>query len=360
MNDLSLPADFDAERAEAFAGQLVGTITNAATSIMISLGHRVGLFDAMAALPPSRSEDLAASAGLSERYVREWLAVMVTSRIVDYQPKAQTYSLPSEHAAFLTRTAAPNNLAVTSQFVGMAASVEEQMIERFVSGDGLHYDHFLRFHEVMAEDSFQTTVMSLTDNILPIVPGLIERLQDGIDVVDVACGGGRALLKMAETFPNSTFTGIDLCEDAFAESRVQAIKDGMENLSFKTLDLSTVTTLGAFDLVTGFDAVHDQKDPLGLVKTIHNSLNEGGVFLMQDIGGSRDLVTNMENPLAPLLFTISLMHCTPISIGQGGPGLGTMWGVETAQEFLAEAGFADVQMHRLPHDQVNAYFVARR
>jgi 2-polyprenyl-3-methyl-5-hydroxy-6-metoxy-1,4-benzoquinol methylase len=360
MNELSKPAAFDAAKAEAFAGQLVGTITNAATSIMISLGHRVGLFDAMAALPPSRAEALAASAGLAERYVREWLAVMVTSRIVEYYPETQTYVLPAEHAAFLTRAAAPNNIAVTSQFVGVAASVEEQMIERFQSGDGLHYDHFLRFHEVMAEDSYQTTVMSLIVNILPIVPGLIERLESGIDVVDVACGGGRALLKMAEAFPNSTFLGLDLCEDAFAEARVQALKDGLENLSFKTLDLSTVSTLGSFDLVTGFDAVHDQKDPLGLVKTIYASLKDGGVFLMQDIGGSRDLVTNMENPLAPLLFTISLMHCTPISIGQGGPGLGTMWGVETAQEFLAEAGFADVQTHRLPHDQVNAYFVAHR
>ncbi|MEM6467375.1 MAG: methyltransferase domain-containing protein, partial [Pseudomonadota bacterium] len=164
----------------------------------------------------------------------------------------------------------------------------------------------------------------------------------------------------AEAFPNSSFTGLDLCEDAFAEARVRALKDGLDNLVFKPLDLSTVTSLGAFDLVTGFDAVHDQKDPLGLVKTVFTSLNDGGVFLMQDIGGSRDLVTNMDNPFAPLLFTISLMHCTPISIGQGGPGLGTMWGVETAQEFLAEAGFADVQTHRLPHDPVNAYFVARR
>jgi len=360
MNDLSLTTEFDAERAEAFAVQLVGTITNAATSIMISLGHRVGLFDALAALPPSSSEALASSAGLAERYVREWLAVMVTSRIVEYQSETQTYSLPAEHAAFLTRAAAPNNIAVTSQFVGVAASVEEQMIERFQSGDGLHYDHFLRFHEVMAEDSYQTTVMALIDSILPIVPGLIERLEDGIDVVDIACGGGRALLKMAHAFPNSRFTGVDLCEDAFAEARVRALKDGLDNLTFKTLDLSTVDSLGAFDLVTGFDAVHDQKDPLGLVKTVYESLTEDGVFLMQDIGGSRDLVTNMGNPLSPLLFTISLMHCTPISIGQGGPGLGTMWGVETAQDFLAEAGFADVETHRLPHDQVNAYFVARR
>ncbi len=83
------------------------------------------------------------------------------------------------------------------------------------------------------------------------------------------------------------------------------------------------------------------------------------VLLMQDIGGSRHLENNIGNPFAPLLYTISLMHCTPISIGQGGLGLGTMWGVETAEEFLAAAGFGEVETHRLPHDPVNAYFVAR-
>jgi hypothetical protein len=79
---------------------------------------------------------------------------------------------------------------------------------------------------------------------------------------------------------------------------------------------------------------------------------------MQDIGGSRDLENNIDNPFAPLLYTISSMHCTPISIGQGGPGLGAMWGVETAQEYLAAAGFSNVETHRLPHDPINAYFVA--
>lgn len=80
---------------------------------------------------------------------------------------------------------------------------------------------------------------------------------------------------------------------------------------------------------------------------------------MQDIGGSRDLVTNIGNPFSPLLYMLSLTHCTPISIGQGGPGLGTMWGVETAEEFLANAGFGQIETCRLPHDPINAYFLAR-
>ncbi len=350
---------FDQQKAEAFAERYITTLSEASLAIMTSIGHRARLFDALAAIPGCTSAGLANAAGCHERYVREWLGVMVTSRVVDYDPAMCSYTLPPEHAAFLTRAASPDNFAVTSQFICVAASVEEDMLERFRSGEGLHYGHFDRFHEVMAEDSAQLVVANLVTGILPVVPGLVGRLEAGIDVADVGCGGGRARLKLAETFPNSTFTGFDLCPDAFAATQAEAGENGIGNLHLKARDLSAVESLGCFDLITAFDAVHDQKDPQGFLTMVHNSLAEDGVFLMQDIGGSRDLENNIDNPFAPLLYTISSMHCTPISIGQGGPGLGAMWGVETAQEYLAVAGWAEVEMHRLPHDPINAYFVAR-
>lgn len=359
MNTPAPGTAFDDAKAEAFAARLVGTLGEAALALMTSIGHRAGLFDTLALLSPATSATVAAEAGLAERYVREWLAVMVTSGVVEYEPATARYRLPAEHAAFLTRAAGPDNIAVTTQFIGVAASVEEAMLARFRSGEGLHYHDYERFHEVMAEDSAQLVVAALTERILPIVPGLTERLEDGIEVVDIGCGGGRALLRLAEAFPASRFLGLDLCADAFAEAQVEAAQRRLGNLAFEARDLAGVETLGRFDLVTAFDAVHDQKDPQGLLTMVRQSLRADGVFLMQDIGGSRHLENNIGNPFAPLLYTLSLMHCTPISIGQGGPGLGTMWGVETAQAFLAAAGFRDVETHRLPHDPINAYFVAR-
>lgn len=350
---------FDDAKAEAFAERLVCALSEAALALMTSIGHRTGLFDALMRLPYATSDGLAEEAGLTERYVREWLAVMVTSDVVEYDPGTGAYSLPAEHAAFLTRAASPDNIAVTAQFISVAASVEEEMLARFRNGEGLHYRHFERFHEVMAEDSAQLVVAALERHVLPIVPGLTERLDKGIDVVDIGCGGGRALLRLAEAFPRSRFLGVDLCADAFAEAQVETARRGLGNLTFEARDLSDVEMLGSFDLVTAFDAVHDQKNPQALLTMVRKSLRPDGVFLMQDIGGSRHLENNIGNPFAPLLYTISLMHCTPISIGQGGPGLGTMWGVETAEEFLATAGFSEIETHRLPHDPVNAYFVAR-
>ena len=80
---------------------------------MIDLGHRVGAFDALAE-GPATSEELAARAGLDERYVREWLGSLVTGGIVDYDADSCTYTLSAEHAACLTG-AGNENLASMAQ-----------------------------------------------------------------------------------------------------------------------------------------------------------------------------------------------------------------------------------------------------
>ena len=349
---------FDDSKAEAFASKLLGALNNSALVLMTSIGHRTGLFDHLANMSPCTSGSLAAEAGLAERYVREWLAVMVTSGVVDYQPATKSYHLPAEHAAFVTRSS-PTNMAVTAQFLGVTAGVEDEIIARFQDGKGLHYHHYGRFHDVMAEESNQNFSGALIQHVLPLVDGLTARMEQGIDVIDVGCGGGGALLILAERFPKSRFSGIDLCADAFASAQELARSKGLSNLDFKELDISGLDTLGSYDLVLAFDAVHDQRDPQGMLNLMRRSLKVNGVFLMVDIGGSSHLEKNIDNPLGAFLYMMSCMHCTPVSLGQGGAGLGTMWGVELASEMLNRAGFSAVQMTRLPHDIVNAYFVAR-
>ncbi|HEY7535637.1 MAG TPA: transcriptional regulator, partial [Thermodesulfobacteriota bacterium] len=101
---------FDQSRMNAFMEKMIGIYNAGALNLMISIGHRTGLFDTMAGISPSTSEQIAAEAKLNERYVREWLGAMVTGRVIDYNPEDRTYFLPSEHAAFLTRAATPKNL----------------------------------------------------------------------------------------------------------------------------------------------------------------------------------------------------------------------------------------------------------
>lgn len=352
-------APFDDGKAQAFVGKLLGALNSSALILMTSVGHRTGLFDALAAVSPCTVLELASEADLAERYVREWLAVMTTSGVVEYEPASQTYSLPSEHAAWLTRAAAPNNVAVTAQMIGVAAGVEDEIVARFRDGHGVHYHEYGRFHEVMGEHTAQAMASNVIEHILPLVPDATARLERGIDVIDVGCGAGDVLLRLAEHFPNSRFTGVDLCADAFEAAAATASRKGLSNLHFNELDVSQVESLGGFDLIFAFDAVHDQKDPQGMLEMVRRSLRADGTFLMVDIDGSSKLENNLQHPLGAYLYMMSTMHCTPVSLAQGGIGLGTMWGVELASEMLQRAGFGKVGLTRLPHDPFNAYFVAR-
>ncbi len=350
---------YDPAAADAFAGRVGDMLDAGATAVMTAVGHRLGLFDVLGDLPPATSTEIAATSGLAERYVREWLAVMVVSRIVDYDPRTRRYRLPAEHAACLTRDAPLGNLAIYAQHVSLLGKIEDQTIRCFETGDGLAYGDYPCFHQIMAEDSGGTVEAGLFDSILPLVDGIESRLDEGIDVLDAGCGRGGALIAMAERFPASRFVGYDLCRDAIDFASERARRAALSNLRFEARDLTGYAEPGAWDFITSFDAVHDQKDPAGLIAGLCASLKPGGVYLMQDIGGSADLENNAEFPMAALLYAISCAHCTPVSIGQGGAGLGTMWGWETAERMLREAGFTTVERHVLPHDPMNVWFVSR-
>jgi 2-polyprenyl-3-methyl-5-hydroxy-6-metoxy-1,4-benzoquinol methylase len=353
---------FDSARAEAFAGRMLDMLNDAALTVLTSVGHRTALFDALAELDGATSDELAAAAGLNERYVREWLAGMATGRVVELDSDTGRYSLPAEHAAWLTRAASPDNLAVEAQWIPTLSIVEDDIVECFEKGGGVPYERFARFHEVMAEESAQTVLSVLFSHILPLVPGMAERLDEGASLLDLGCGRGRALLLLAERFPASVFQGYDLSTDAIAYASGEAAAGGLENVRFGARDLSTFDRDAdpeAFDYVTTFDAVHDQARPLALLKGIRRTLRPGGVYLMQDIQGSSHVHENLDHPGAPLLYMISCMHCMTVSLAQGGDGLGAMWGEQKARELLADAGFTSVDVHLLEHDPFNAYFVVR-
>jgi SAM-dependent methyltransferase len=353
---------YDESRAEAFAGRVLDMLNDGALAVMTSVGHRTGLFDALAPLDGATSQELADAAGLDERYVREWLGAMTAGRIVELDPATSRYSLPAEHAAWLTRAASPDNLAVEAQWITSLSNVEDDIVECFRSGGGVPYERYPRFHEVMAEESAQTVLSVLFSHILPLVPGMSGRLEAGTSLLDLGCGRGRALLMLAERFPASTFRGYDLSTDAIAFAREQARVRGLENVSFEQRDLSSFDVDAepeAFAFVTTFDAVHDQARPLALLTGIRRTLEPNGVYLMQDIQGSSHHHENVDHPGGPLLYMISCMHCMTVSLAQGGDGLGAMWGEQRARELLSEAGFASVEVHLLEHDPFNAYFVVR-
>jgi len=354
---------FDQARAEAFAGRLLTVLNHGALSLMVSVGHRTGLFDAMRTLPPATSEEIATRAGLNERYVREWLGAMVTSRVVEVDPATGKFSLPAEHAAFLTREAAADNIAVFAQYMAVMGGVEDDIVECFQAGGGVPYAKFSRFHEVMAEDSGQSVLSSLEAHILPLVPGLTDRLSKGIRVLDVGCGRGLILNRLATLYPRSRFHGMDLSQDAIAYARAEASRAGRSNIELTAVDLSDFDRTAepeSFDFITTFDAIHDQTRPLNVLKGIHRALKPDGVYLMQDISGTSHVHRDIEHPIGTFLYTISCMHCMTVSLAQGGEGLGAMWGEEKTRQYLERAGFRSITTHRLAHDIQNNWYVVTK
>jgi 2-polyprenyl-3-methyl-5-hydroxy-6-metoxy-1,4-benzoquinol methylase len=358
---MSTTADaIDTGRREAFAGRVIEMLNMASLALMTSVGHQTGLFDTMARLRPSTSEEIARAAGLDERYVREWLGAMVTGLVVEYDADGRTYSLPAEHAASLTRAAGLDNLAKITGYVSLAAEVEQKVIECFRNGGGVHYCHYPRFQTVQAEENGALFDATLVGTTLEIVPGLVDRLRAGVDVLDVGCGSGHAVNVMARAFPKSRFVGYDLSEEGVRAGRAEAEAWGLTNARFEARDVTALGEAGRFDLVTAFDAIHDQARPADVLAGIARSLRDGGVFLMVDIAGSSDVGENVGHPLGTFFYMISCMHCMTVSLAQGGVGLGAMWGEQLAVRMLGEAGFSSVEVERVPGDIVNNYYVARR
>jgi ubiquinone/menaquinone biosynthesis C-methylase UbiE len=354
---------FDPTKGEVFAGRLLSALNDGALCLMASIGHRTGLFDAMRDQPPRTSGEIASLAGLNERYVREWLGAMVTAGVVTVDPQTVRFTLPPEHTAFLTRAAAADNLAVFAQYIALLGSVEDDIVECFKHGGGVPYERFPRFHAVMAEDSGQSVLSSLESHILPLIPGLVDQLGRGIRALDVGCGRGRIMNRLAELFPKSSFVGMDLSGEAIQAALQEARGKGLKNIEFMAGDLSDFDeTAGpeSFDFITTFDAVHDQTKPLNVLRGIQRALKRDGVYLMQDIKGSSYVYNNIAHPIGTFLYTVSCMHCMTVSLAQGGEGLGAMWGEEKTREYLQRAGFRSVEKHELAHDIQNNWYVIRK
>ena len=303
---------FSQAKSDDFANRLLTMLNQSSLGLMISIGHRTGLFDAMGNMPPSTSGEIATQAALNERYVREWLGAMVTGRVVEVDPATLRYRLPAEHAAFLTRPAGANNIAVFAQYIGLLGAVEDDIVNCFRKGGGVPYARFERFHEVMAEDSGQSVLSSIESHILPLVPGLVDRLTSGINMLDVGCGRGLILQRFAALFPNSSFTGMDLSEEAIVWARQQSSSAGLRNIEFRSADLSEFDQWAppeSFDFITTFDAIHDQARPLNVLKGIHRALKPGR--RLPDAGHQRLQPTSQEHRPPDRSVSIHSVHaCT--------------------------------------------------
>ena len=353
-----MTTSLDETRVAAFGEKLVGAYVGGMVTLMVDLASRTGLLDALAT-GPGTSEEVAARAGLTERYVRECLGSLVTAGIAEYDPTTRQYALPAEHALLLTGERSAN-MAPISRLVTLLAGHVSGVAEVCRTGGGVPYAAYRPdFTDVMDGISRGLMDGQLLDGILPLTGELPARLAEGARVAEVGCGTGHAMNLMARAYPRSTFTGYDLAEDAIDRGRAEAAAWGLTNVSFVVLDVATMPTDPPCTAVFAFDAIHDQADPAGVLSRVRAALEPGGWFVMMDIKATSALEDNVGNPMAPWLYAVSTLHCMTVSLAQGGAGLGTVWGEQLALQMLGEAGFVDVTVHEVPDDPFDSVYVAR-
>jgi SAM-dependent methyltransferase len=353
-----------------FAQRMTDILNYGALNLAMGIGYKNRIFDVLEDLnKPATMLEIAAASDLNHRYLREWLGIMVTGRIIDLAKTADgenTYFLPLEHAAFLTRKSGSNNLGVYTQEIPLLTSCAMEAVNNgFQTGGGIPFSQYPDFQQFMGELADAKHRQVLIADFLPSIENgkLLERLKEGIRVCDLGCGEGVALNLMAKAFPKSTFIGIDNYEAAICEARTEAREMGLSNVVYEIIDAAAVYDnkdfYRKFDYVCAFDAIHDQSHPLDVLKGVRYILAPGGMFSMIDIKAFSNHADNLDHPMGAFLYTVSLMHCMPVGLNDNGTGLGMMWGREQAEEMLKEAGFEHIEVIEMENDSFNLHYLCK-
>jgi hypothetical protein len=305
----------DGKRATAFTTRVAGLLDHALLGLMISVGHRTGLFTALAGLKAATSAQLAAACDLEERYVREWLAAMVAGRIVDHDGARGTYALPPEHADSLV--GGGENLAARAAAVARVAAAEDEIVAAFRRGDS-------GWRGVAWGEGEGVP----SDEIIARVPGLRDRLLAGVEVADLT----GEWISLGPSFPASRFVAVSPAQLS-GEAR--------------------------FDLILARD-LHEQPRPDELVRRVFAALRAGGQFICRELAAASNLADNVDRPRAAALYSLSLCCSLPKGLAGSGAGLGMLWGLERALELFARAGFPHTTVERAAKEPLHHHLIATR
>jgi SAM-dependent methyltransferase len=352
-HDVTNQAGFDQKKMEHFVHKALGDVSGAYVTLMANLGDRLGIFKALADSKPVDSEELGVRAGINERYAREWLNAMACAGYVEYDPASARFTLPPEHVPVLAQEDGPVFFGGMLQMFPGSVGVLDQVAQSFQEGGGVpqsaYGDHFWCGLERLTGGWFENLLLQ---QWIPAMPEVQDKLQNGAAMAhltalaDLGSGNGRALIKLAQSFPTSRYVGYDIYEPAVVRSKANATDAKVtDRVSFKQLDV--VKGLPEqYDVITTFDVIHDMANPRGALRAIREGLEPDGTYVMLEINSSDKLEENI-GPLHAMFYSVSVMYCMTSSLAQGGEGLGTCGLPEPkVREFCKDAGFSSIR--RLP------------
>ncbi len=353
-------AAIDADALKSYTFTLFSKLEGAITTMMIHLGDRLGLYRALAAADgPVTSGELAARTELDERWVREWLYNQGAAKLVAFDEDGSHFWLTPEGVAVTADADSPYyGLGMFLRVPSMSLSVEP-LLNSFRTGVG--YDYDARGTDVASSVEMGTAPWyehSLVPVLLPMLDGVEDRVRAGGRIVDIGCGSGRAVLKLAEAYPAADVHGYDISVLALERAEANRAARGVTNASFHNARVDPLPSDASADLVITFDCIHDMTHPQEMMAAIRDTIAPDGSWLLVDIK-ARDTFTEnaAKNPMASMMYGMSVMSCMASALSApGGAGLGTLGLPESRAKAMAEAaGFTRFRRLKVDH-AVNAFY----
>lgn len=336
--------DPNPKKTEAFVGKVMSDVSATMTTLLAVLGDRLGLFKDLAAHGQATAADLAKRTGTQERYCREWLGGMATAGYVEYAPATGMFTLPPEHAPALAQEGGPFFFGGVYSMLPCNVGVLDGITQAFRNGGGVKQAEY----DPRVWDGIERFTRGWFDNHLvqewvPAMPDVRTKLAAGAEMADVGCGRGRALIKLAEAYPRSTYVGYDVFAPTIETATVRAREAGVgDRVRFEACDVSKGLPR-KYDVISTFDVVHDSVDPASLLREVRRALKDDGVYVCLDINSSHKLEENI-GPLGAMFHGFSVTYCMTTSLAHGGTGLGTLGFHEPkVREMCQQAGFSSVR-----------------
>jgi 2-polyprenyl-3-methyl-5-hydroxy-6-metoxy-1,4-benzoquinol methylase len=349
----------DQSKLESFLGKLITDMGAAVGIALTYVGDQLGIYKAMAGAGPLTPSDLAAKTGYNERLLQEWLNTQAAGGYVSYDSRTGRYELPEEQAFVLTDADSPVYMGEGAlAFFSVMHAADEKMKNALRTGSGIHWkDHDRRLFEA-TERFFRPGYRThLTNDWIPALTRVADRLKAGALVADVGCGHAASTIVMAQAYPASRFVAIDSHPGSIKTAKQRVADAGVsDRVDFEVARANEYKASG-FDLVCFMDCLHDMGDPVGAARHAREALKPGGAVMLVEPFANDKTAENFT-PLGRMFYGASTYFCCANSVAQGGAHtLGAQAGEANTKAVFEKAGYSSFK--RATETPFNIVYEAR-